>query len=223
MTDPVASGHALLDRARNGEVAWSGLYRHRVDARERLGDIWDLPIVKRYFDRITANLVADSRVLEVGAGSRGLAARLRAPFPRVTYRSMDIDRTHEHDYYDLAEITERFDVIVLVEVIEHLTLSDGIELLDRLKTLLGPGGAIILTTPNVCHPTRYWGDCTHKTFYRYDEIAGILEGLGYRDVRVSRVYNAPFLQRWLRLYLGVYLHRYLGIDFATTIVAEGRA
>ncbi|MEW6683055.1 MAG: class I SAM-dependent methyltransferase [Nitrospirota bacterium] len=222
MTDSLDVGRELGLRSQDGEVAWSVLYRHRVEARGRLGDIWDLPIVKRYFDRITANLATHSRVLEVGAGSRGLAARLSGPFPQVVYRSMDIDRTHDHDYYDLAAITERFDAIVLVEVIEHLALSDGIDLLDRLKGLLTPGGTIILTTPNVLHPTRYWGDCTHKTFYRYDEIAGILEGLGYRDVRVSRVYNAPFLQRWLRLHVGVYLHRYLDIDFAPTIVAEGR-
>lgn len=223
MTDSLDVRRDVGVRDQDGEVAWSVLYRHRVEARRRLGDIWDLPIVKRYFDRITANLATDSRVLEVGAGSRGLAARLSGPFPQVAYRSMDIDRTHDHDYYDLAAITERFDAIVLVEVIEHLALSDGIDLLDRLKRLLVPGGAIILTTPNVLHPTRYWGDCTHQTFYRYDEIAGILEALGYRDVRVSRVYNAPFLQRWLRLHAGVYLHRYLDIDFAPTIVAEGRA
>ena len=223
MTDSLDVQAGLLSGSQEGEVAWSVLYRNRVEARRRLGDIWDLPVVKRYFDRIVANLSSHSRVLEVGAGSRGLAARLSGAFPQVVYRSMDIDRTNDHDYYDLATITERFDVIVLIEVIEHLGLSEGIDLLKRLKGFLDPGGTIILTTPNVLHPTRYWGDCTHKTFYRYDEIAGILAALGYRDVRVSRVYNAPFFQRWLRMFVGVYLHRYLDIDFAPTIVAEGRA
>jgi SAM-dependent methyltransferase len=222
VSDSAGVRPAALRAAEDGEVAWSVLYRNRVEAHRRFGEVWDLPVVKRYFDRITANLSPHSRVLEVGAGSRGLATRLSGPFPQVVYRSMDIDRTHDHDYYDLTTVTERFNVIVLVEVIEHLGLPEGIDLLKRLKELLDPGGTIVLTTPNVLHPTRYWGDCTHKTFYRYDEIAGILEALGYRDVRVSRVYNAPFIQRWFRLLVGVHLHRYLDIDFAPTIVAEGR-
>lgn len=222
MTDSTEVRGGLFSGSERGRIAWSVLYRHRLDARKRLGKIWDLPLTKRVADRIAANLGASGHVLEVGAGSRGLGKYLTHTYPGVVYRSMDVDRTYEHDYHDLDDIRERFDMVVLIEVIEHLEVSEGVALLQRLKGLLKPGGMIILTTPNVLHPTRYWGDCTHRTFYRYDEIAGILTAIGYRDVRIFRLYNEPLLQRWLRLSLGVHLHRYLDIDFAPTILAEAR-
>lgn len=50
--------------------------------------------------------------------------------------------------FDLPELLkdERFDVIVAGELIEHL--SNPGQFLDILKSLLRPGGEIILTTPN---------------------------------------------------------------------------
>jgi len=205
------------------EVPWGPLYRHRLDIRRDLGSIWDLPILKRYLDRIRALLPGRNCVLEVGAGNRGLGERLLKEFPSVVYRSMDVDRTYRHDYYSLDEVGEQFDLVIMIEVIEHLTLDEGVALLTKARRLLNPGGVVLLTTPNVFHPTRYWADCTHRTFYPYDDLAGILRWIGYVDVRAFRVYNAPFFSRWLTIHAVRHVHRYLGIDFALSILVEGRA
>lgn len=204
-------------------MAWSILYRHRVEARTELGDIWRLPLIKRYVDRLHRHLASGARVLEIGSGNNALGGRLRQACPDLIYRTLDVDRTHPHDYYRLEDVEERFDLIVLIEVIEHLDLESGIDLLDHVRRLLNPNGRIVLTTPNVFHPTRYWGDCTHRTFYRYDDLAGILRALGYRNVGVFRIYNAPFFARLFRLHVARYLHQYLGIDFALSILVEGTA
>ena len=59
----------------------------------------------------------------------------------VIYKSMDIDRSVPHDYYSLDEIDEQFDLIILFDVIEHLELEQGVELLSRLYELLVDGGS----------------------------------------------------------------------------------
>jgi len=43
--------------------------------------------------------------------------------------------------------TEQFDVIFALEVLEHMTDTDAF--LERLKSILKPGGALIISTPNI--------------------------------------------------------------------------
>jgi SAM-dependent methyltransferase len=158
------------------------------------------------------------RVLDIGASNRNLEGRLKRHFPEIIYKSMDIDREQVHDFYSLEEIREYFDVIFLFEVIEHLDLEEGIRLLKRIYELLDPGGRLILTTPNVFNPSRYWRDSTHKVAYCYDELAGLLMAQQFQVRAMYRTYSDAFLRYLFRIYVMAPLHRYLGIDFAKSIL-----
>ena len=162
------------------------------------------------------------KVLDIGASGRSLEGRLKRHFPGVLYRSMDIDREQVHDFYSLEEIRESFDVIFLFEVIEHLDLEEGNSLLQRIYGLLNPGGRLILTTPNIFNPGRYWRDATHKVAYCYDELGGLLLSHRFEIRAMYRTYSDAFLRYFFRVYVMAPLHRYLGIDFAKSllIVAE---
>jgi SAM-dependent methyltransferase len=65
-----------------------------------------------------------------------------------------------YDAGDLFELTRSapgaYDVVILTEVIEHL--SDPLSFLAAARGLLAPGGVILLTTPNksLYPPTSYW-------------------------------------------------------------------
>ena len=135
----------------------------------------------------------------------------------INYKSMDVDRKQFHDYHSLDEIEESFDAILLFEVIEHLDLEEGIELIRKIYSLLTPGGKLFLTTPNLYHPHRYW-DCHHKTPYRYDELGGLLSATGFIPRHIYRIYNDAFLRRLFRIYFAAPLHRYLNVDFAPSIL-----
>ena len=131
---------------------------------------------------------------------------------------MDIDREQVHDFYTLDEIQESFDVVFLFEVIEHLDLKEGIRLLKRIHGLLNPGGRLILTTPNVFNPNRYWRDATHRVAYCYDELAGLLMAHRFQIRAMYRTYSDAFFRYLFRVYVMAPLHRYLGIDFAKSIL-----
>lgn len=215
-----------MSEVRVGEVegvfSWSTFYAHRKRLRERFPSVYALPIRKKLFDVIIDELGGGESILDVGASSKSLGERIGKVFSGVTYKTMDIDRAGEHDYYSLDDIGESFDVIVLSEVIEHLEFTDGMELLGRLRGLLKEGGRIIVSTPNLNHPNRYWKDPDHRTPYMYESLGGALLQSGY-DVRaLYRIYNDQFLRRFIRLYLMAWLHRYLDVDFAKSIVAVGR-
>jgi len=200
---------------------WSGLYKHRQGVMSKYPSVWDVPLVKKELDVLLPNIGDDSKVLEVGAGDRRFEAKIREKRPGFVYKSMDVDTATRQDYYDLSSVKEYFDVIFLFELIEHLSPEDGLAMLEKLRSLLSPGGKVIIGTPNLYHPHRYFGDITHRTPYKYEELGAVMSMAGFGGLEFYRVYNDAFFRRFLKLTLGKCLHRYLDIDFATSVIALG--
>jgi SAM-dependent methyltransferase len=199
------------------KFSWSEFYSKRKEIRRIYPSVFELPIRKKLLDVVVGVLEGRERILDIGAHDRSLGEKITARFPSAAYKSMDTDRELHHDYYSLEEIDDRFDMIVLSEVIEHIEFEEGISLLRKLFELLRNGGRIVVSTPNLHHPNRYW-DSDHKTPYRYDEICSALLSVGYNVDEVVRIYNDQFLKRLFRIYVAQHLHRYLDIDFAKSIV-----
>jgi SAM-dependent methyltransferase len=202
----------------NEGISWSKLFEYRDQIHEHYPEIWDLKILRKRFPLMVKMIQDGEKVLDIGASHRNLQERLKRHFPKVNYKSMDIDREQFHDFYSLEEIQESFDVIFLFEVIEHLNLAEGVQLLKRTYDLLDPGGRLILTTPNVFNPSRFWRDATHQVAYCYDELGGLLLAQGFQIKAMYRTYSDAYHRYLFRLYVMAPLHRYLGIDFAKSIL-----
>ncbi|NWG04148.1 MAG: class I SAM-dependent methyltransferase [Syntrophaceae bacterium] len=207
------------------EISWSKLFEYRGQVHQRYRDIWNIPILRKRFPLMLRWIQDGDKILDIGASNRDLQERLRRHFPKLIYKSMDIDREQFHDFYTLEEIQEPFDVIFLFEVIEHLSLEEGVTLLKRAYDLLNQGGRLLLTTPNVFNPNRFWRDATHKVAYCYDELGGLLLAQGFQIQAIYRTYNDAYHRYLFRLYVMAPLHRYLGIDFGKSIlmIAEKRS
>lgn len=206
-------------------VSWSKLFEYRDKIHERYPDIWDLKILRKRFPLMVNTIRDGEKILDIGASNRNLEGRLKRHYPGLIYKSMDVDREQIHDFYSLDEIQESFDVVFLFEVIEHLDLGEGVELLKRVYNLLNEGGRLILTTPNIFNPSRFWRDATHKVAYCYDELGGLLLAQGFQIKAMYRTYSDAFHRYFFRLYVMAPLHRYLGVDFAKSIlvIAEKRS
>ncbi len=202
--------------------SWASLYGFRRQMRRKFPNFWRIKVIKKTFDIVNPCLKKDSRILDVGSGNRQIGDKLKTVYPGIIYRSMDIDRDRFHDYYSLDDVKEKFDIVLLFEVIEHLEFDEAVKMLERIKHLLIPGGRLILTTPNVYHPNRYW-EYSHKVSYRYDELGALLLGLGYTVERIYRIYNDAIIQRLIRVYLMAPIHHYFSIDFAISIAIVARA
>jgi SAM-dependent methyltransferase len=201
---------------------WSELYWYREKIHKRFPEVWDLKIVRKRLSVLVKYIQNGDTVLEIGAYDRKLEEKIKTQLPRVEYRSMDIDRSLYHDYYTMEEIKEKFDEILLFEVIEHLEVEEGIKLLQSIYELLRPGGKLILSTPNVMNPVRFWDGVTHRVPYYYEELGGLLLRQGFEVIHIYRVFNNPFFQYLVRVYLFSFLHRFLGIDFAKSILVVAK-
>jgi SAM-dependent methyltransferase len=199
-------------------IDWTELINCRDKIHKRYSKIWALKLIKRPSWLLKRHLRPGMRILDVGASDKRMQKRVKDVYPDILYKSMDIDRTIPHDYYSLDEIDEQFDLIILFEVIEHLELDQGMELLSRLNELLVDGGKLIISTPNIFHPNRFWTTATHKTAYSYEELGGIVLSQGLEVLAIYRTFHASFLKYFFRLTLFYPLHRILNVDFAKSIV-----
>ncbi|MEZ5447699.1 MAG: class I SAM-dependent methyltransferase [Thiolinea sp.] len=99
----------------------------------------------------------------------------------------DLDDTHSLDALQF----EKFDVITLVDVLEHLQYPEA--LLERLKPLMMDESVILLSVPNVAHASvrlelltgdfRYEDagilDSTHLKFFTLNSLKAMLERCGF--------------------------------------------
>jgi SAM-dependent methyltransferase len=204
------------------QVDWSKLYTARNEIKGKFPSIWKLPLIKKEMVLIERFLKPNLKVLEIGAGDRRMGDKIKAKLPSVDYKSFDIDTSTHQDFHNLENIDGTYDLVFGFELIEHMSPQEGLDLIISLRSHLSKNGTIILGTPNLYHPHRYFGDITHVTPYKYEELGALMILGGYEVKAFHRQFNDAFIPRMLRLYFLIWLHKWLGIDFANTVMVEAR-
>lgn len=114
------------------------------------------------------NIAKSEKILEVGSGLGYLTYAIRQEGYSITGLDISADavkkaRTSFGDNYICEDVyhyafgnLEKFDVVLLTEVIEHV--PDPSAFLEALMSLLKPGGKLIISTPNKsAYPSHeYW-------------------------------------------------------------------
>ncbi|MBU1182989.1 MAG: class I SAM-dependent methyltransferase [Proteobacteria bacterium] len=199
-------------------IDWSVLYRKRKEISAKFGNIWHLPIRKRYHTVLLPLGGKGIRLLEIGAGDRKLKNLLTKNWGEMSYRSCDVDQNYHHDFRSNSLIVGEYDIICAFELIEHLGLKEARELIEKSFQLLVPGGKIVLTTPNIYYPPGFLRDVTHITPWCYDELGGMLSLTGFNVTHIYRLYNDSLLKKFVERIVFYSLFRLLGIDFAKQII-----
>lgn len=88
-----------------------------------------------------------------------------------------------------------FDLIAAFEVVEHL--ADPATAIEQWFSLLSPGGALLLTTPNRLGPaSRYWRDPTHLNVLTPRRWERVVRGAGsWSNLVVRSAQFVPFIWR----------------------------
>lgn len=171
-------------------------------------------------DRAQRLLAPGGRVLDVGCASGGLLALLR---PRAGHLAgLELSPTAARaaaqigdqvvcgalESPDLPFERSSFDLVVLADVLEHL--PDPAAGLARAVGWCRPGGAILVSVPNVAHwharltllrgrwPQAASGtfDAGHLRWFTRDSLRALLTGAGLRDVELDAI--VPALRNHVR-------------------------
>ncbi len=205
-------------------INWSNLKKRREEVKRLYPGARKIPIIYATKRKLIGAIVGglSGSVLDVGGSDRFVGELCETAHSITEYKSMDIDASQDHDYGSLAEIQRCFDSIFVLDVIEHLELNDGAELLRECNRLLNPGGLIVLTIPNNLHPTAFSGDVTHRTSYRYFELGALLLASGFTGLSISRVSAKSRLGHRLMATALAPIMRFMDVDFATGILIKAR-
>lgn len=165
---------------------YSALFKSRQAGFRVFGTIYQLPIVSSAYDFLRRSYHG-GRVLDVGAGvDKTLKTALG--LPDEAYAALDNDPAGDFDYRSPADIPPdaKFDWIVLNQLVEHLTVAQNFALLEGLRPHLSPAGKLVITTPNIFHPNRFWGDPTHVTPWGHLALYGLVQNCGYEVQAIYR-------------------------------------
>ena len=134
-------------------------------------------------------------ILEIGCGPGNLLFELkRRGFASV--RGIDLDPTmaahgrgvlgNVIDVADwlsyLRSTADRFDVIVALDVFEHVAPEQAADVLRATRDCLNPGGRLILRVPNPDCPfvlPTYCGDLTHRLLVTRELLSHLLRAAGF--------------------------------------------
>jgi 2-polyprenyl-3-methyl-5-hydroxy-6-metoxy-1,4-benzoquinol methylase len=200
-------------------VAPSGTLRELLYARyvssfkdEHGGAGHDLPSSRRAWLKrrvlpLLGHLPRTTRICELGCGDGGFLGFLReSGFDDVhgvdwsaeqvalaQARGLDVSAG---DLFDvLVAAHEAFDLVVAIDVIEHLSHEQLLRFGPLLMQAIRSGGMLLVQTPNgeglfaghVIH-----GDLTHSTIFNESSIKQYLRAFGFEDIQVAETGPVPY-------------------------------
>jgi SAM-dependent methyltransferase len=150
--------------------------------------------VRAYQRRYVEVFAPGARVLDVGCGEGVFLALLkdagrvgigvdRSPADIARARARGLEVVEQDALAFIAEHRESFDGVFCAHLIEHLTPSDAVELIEGFRAALKPGGRLVLITPEVRDlevlTERFWLDLTHVRPYPQALLNALLPALGF--------------------------------------------
>jgi len=162
-----------------------------------------------------AGLSSSSRILDVGCGDGSLLEFLKErgfsntegvdcsaeQIKRAAARGV---RAREGNLFAALEAEAgTCDVVVAIDVIEHLTKSELVRFGNAVHRALKPGGRFVIQTPNgegLFAGHIIYGDLTHETIFNDSSLPQYLRAFGFGNVRVMETGPIPHgIASWCRL------------------------
>lgn len=142
----------------------------------------------------------DARIFDLGCGSGSLIAALKeAGYHQVSGMDLSEEQVKMAHGMGVSEVMlgdamqylrdtpEGFDVITGMDIIEHFTKDELVELLQLIQRKLKAGGMAIFRTPNMDAPIASafaLGDFTHENYLNASSAEQVLLSCGFQDVAV---------------------------------------
>lgn len=142
----------------------------------------------------------DARILDIGCGFGEVLATLgKRGFTQATgvdidgpavahclERGLDVRRIEGISEFSRTR-RESHDLVLMLHVLEHLPKERIIEDLTAVRSMLAPGGRLVLSVPNAQSPTGcYWAyeDFTHSTIFTAGSLYHVLTAAGFEEVEL---------------------------------------
>jgi SAM-dependent methyltransferase len=136
---------------RSGEYLERGDYHRRLDRKWRYYPIYVEKM--RLLEQYLARFPREKTIVDLGCGEGVLVERLRAR----GYDIRGIDLHYESECVERGDITATglaagsVDLVLCLDVIEHLGFAEQELAVREIRRILKPGGTLVATIPNLAH------------------------------------------------------------------------
>lgn len=120
----------------------------------------------------------------------------------------------------LKRTDDKFEIIFLINVLEHFKRSKSIELLSLIRSKLNPSGKLIIHVPNasgIFGMKIFYGDMTHKSCFTESSIVQLLKITGFSETKVFE--DKPIIHGTISLVRRI-IYETLGFAFRLFYMAE---
>ena len=134
-----------------GEYAERGDYHRHLDPHWSYAPIYERKL--RWLDRVFDRVSTGARILDVGAGEGSIVERYR----HKGFDVVGVDSAYESETVRRADLlglpfeAQTFDVVLCLDVLEHVELLDQPKALSEIARVMKPGARLLLTVPNLAH------------------------------------------------------------------------
>lgn len=106
-------------------------------------------------------------------------------YAKKNYKLNNVFKEDAVDYLKNKPDSDKYDIVILMDVLEHLELTYSVELLLQINRALNPDGKLIIQVPNGLSPLKpiFYGDVTHTRAFSPNSISQILRMGGFRGFR----------------------------------------
>lgn len=132
-------------------------------------------------DRLGIDFFKNKKILEIGPGYGYLAKLLKSSSIPHEYFCADLVKRFEHDNFIEVDgynlnITEKFDIIIMVDVIQHLGYNILKNYMEEISNMLNPNGSFLISTEMKAVSTHY------GSFF-----GQIYENMGLKDIHAHMI------------------------------------
>ena len=185
------------------DTYYARMSKYEFDASSGAPDSTTAARYRQVVDLLESFIPRDARVADVGCATGGLLGEFKnRGFENVTGFDPSLAcaraaerwhnvRVHTATIAELSSITDRFDIILLTGVMEHVRDVDPA--LDRIISLLCRGGRLYLEVPDVTRYERWFSapfqflSMEHVNFFSPVSLANLVRRHGMREVFTRRV------------------------------------
>ncbi len=164
-------------------------------------------------------------LLDVGAGDLRLMKKFVRAGYKGEYHTQDISTEHPYTYQLLSEVDRKYEAIICMDVLEHMSLHQGLEMIQKMASLLSENGTLILQTPNArCIRNPMGGDMTHLHCYNLSDLWAYLscEGFQTRGFRIVLSRRESLIQKLQTFVARIIITKMMGCDYADNIAVIGK-
>ncbi|NUP89807.1 MAG: methyltransferase domain-containing protein [Candidatus Sumerlaeia bacterium] len=203
-------------------IDYSDLQTGRLECFQRFGNMEDFPVVSSPYAECK-RAYRGGKVLDVGAGAPRPLSRVLG-LGEGTYYALDTDPggTFEFASYDDIPPGLQFDLVVMNQVLEHLTVDDAHASVERAFAVTRSGGALVVSVPNAQHPVRYDSNVTHVTNWNHCDLFGMIRLVGYEVEAVLRSNKRRLTRNPLRRWVVRVVCKEFRVDWCDTLIITAR-